>query len=117
MDASIDDMEGVKEGWSFLDLLYGPLPTEVTIVKSGDTLQISGESWSIWSGSGHSIEHLWLQNASGDILISGDQIIANITPYVGISYMSQEADPLGDCLYNLNDLIKWISAKALALPA
>ena len=73
MDASIDDMEGVKEGWSFLDLLYGPLPTEVTIVKSGDTIrydtmQIGSESWSIWSDSGHSIEHLCLQNASRDIL-------------------------------------------------
>ena len=73
MDASIDDMEGVKEGWSFLDLLYGSLPTEVTIVKSGDTIrydtmQIGSESWSIWSDSGHSIEHLCLQNASRDIL-------------------------------------------------
>ena len=117
MDASIDDMAGVKEGWSFLDLLYGPLPTEVIIVKSSDTLQIGGESWSIWSGSGHSIEHLCLQNASGDILISGDQIIAHITPYVGISYMSQEADPLSGWLYSLNDMLKWISTKALVLPA
>ena len=30
MDASLDDMAGVKEGWSFLDLLCGPLPTEET---------------------------------------------------------------------------------------
>ena len=117
MDASIDDMEGVKEGWSFLDLLYGPLPTDVIIVKSGDTMQIGGESWSLWSGSGHSIEHLCLQNASRDILISGDQIIAHITPYVGISYMSQEADPLSGWLYSLNNMLEWISIKALVLPS
>ena len=117
MDASLDDMEGVKEGWSFLDLLYGPLPTEVIIVKSGDTIQIGGQSWHLWSGSGHSIEHLCLQNASGDILISGDQIIAHITPYVGISYMSQEADPLSGWFYSLNNMLEWISTKALVLPA
>ena len=44
-------------------------------------------------------------------MISGDQIIAHITPYVGISYMSQEADPLGSWLYSLNDMLEWISPK------
>ena len=35
LDASPADMEGLEEGLSFFDTLYGPLPTEVTLVKSG----------------------------------------------------------------------------------
>lgn len=117
MGASSDDMKGVQEGWAFMDPLYGPLPTNVNIVKSGDTMEIGGESWSLWSGSGHSIEHICLQKVSGNVLISGDQIIAHITPYVGISYMSQEADPLAGWLYSLTDMLDWINPKAKVLPA
>lgn len=117
LDASPTDMEALKEGLSFFDRLYGPLPSEVTLVKSGDTIQIGDTDWHIWSGSGHSIEHLCLQRASGDVLISGDQIIAHITPYVGISHISQESDPLAGWLYSLNDMLEWISPKALVLPA
>ncbi len=117
MDASSDDLQGVKEGWAFLDPLYGPLPININIVKSGDTMDIGGESWNLWSGSGHAIEHTCLQKASGNILISGDQIIAHITPYVGISYMSQEADPLAGWLYSLANVLDWINTKALVLSA
>lgn len=117
LDASSDDLKGVEEGWEFLDPLYGPLPTNVNIVKSGDIMKIGGESWNLWSGSGHSIEHLCLQKVAGNILISGDQIIAHITPYVGISYMSQEADPLAGWLYSLTDMLDWISPNAKVLPA
>ena len=117
LDASPADMAALKEGLSFFDRLYGQLPSEVTLVKSGDTIQIGGTSWNLWSGSGHSIEHLCLQRASGDVLIAGDQIIAHITPYVGISHLSQEADPLAGWLYSLNDMLEWISPEALVLPA
>ena len=117
LDASPADMAALKDGLSFFDRLYGQLPSEVTLVKSGDTMQIGGTSWNLWSGSGHSIEHLCLQRASGDVLISGDQIIAHITPYVGISHLSQEADPLAGWLYSLNDMLEWISPEALVLPA
>ena len=117
LDASPADMAALKEGLSFFDRLYGQLPSEVTLVKSGDTMQIGGTSWNLWSGSGHSIEHLCLQRASGDVLISGDQTIAHITPYVGISHLSQEADPLAGWFYSLNDMLEWISPEALVLPA
>ena len=117
LDASPADMAALKEGLSFFDRLYGQLPSEVTLVKSGDIIQIGGTSWNLWSGSGHSIEHLCLQRASGDVLISGDQIIAHIIPYVGISHLSQEADPLAGWLYSLNDMLEWISPEALVLPA
>ena len=117
LDASPTDIEGLEEELSFFGRLYGQLPSEVTFVKSGDTIQIGGMSWNLWSGSGHSIEHLCLQRASGDVLISGDQIIAHITPYVGISHISQESDPLAGWFCSLNDMLEWISPEALVLPA
>lgn len=115
--ASAEDMQSLESVWDYVDKMFGPLPTDVTIVQSGDTLEIGGEDWQLWSSSGHSIEHLCLQKASGDLLIAGDQIIAHITPYVGINYLSQEADPLAGWLAGLTDMLAWINPKAQILPA
>lgn len=117
MDVSTEELDTLKKSWAYMDPLYGPLPENVNIVRSGDTMDIGGESWNLWSGSGHSIEHLCLQKSSREVLISGDQVLSKITPYVGLSYMSQEVDPLGGWLSSLTDMQKWINPNALILPA
>lgn len=117
MDASSDDLHSLNEACAFVDPLYGPLPINVNLIKSGDTIEIGGETWSLWSGSGHSIEHICLQNSTRNFLIAGDQIIAHITPFVGLSYLSQEADPLAGWLAGLTNMLDWIAPKAMVLPA
>ncbi|MFC6203765.1 MBL fold metallo-hydrolase [Psychrobacter urativorans] len=117
MAASAEDLQSIEEVWEYVDQMFGPLPTQINIVKSGDTLVIGGESWRLWSGSGHSIEHICLQKVCGEVMISGDQIIAHITPYVGLNYMTQEADPLAGWIAGLSDMLDWIDPKALVLPS
>ena len=117
MDASVEDMQSLESVWEYVDEMFGPLPTDVTIVKSGDTMEIGGELWHLWSGSGHSIEHICLQKASGEVMISGDEIIEHITPYVGLNYMSQEADPLAGWLAGLTEMLDWIKPNVQVLPA
>ncbi|WP_127089960.1 MBL fold metallo-hydrolase [Aquabacter cavernae] len=86
-------------------LLYrkwvGALPYSYTAIREGDTFQMAGTSWRVITGEGHAPEMVCLYSAERGILIAADQILARITPHIGVHPADAEADPLGAYLTSL----------------
>lgn len=114
VDSEIPDLKKFAE---VMDPLYGPLPGEVEIISTGQSINIGGNSWDLWSGSGHSIEHICVKNDRKNLFISGDQVLPNITPYVGLNTANFQFDPLKFWLDSLKDLKSWVGPNYLTLPA
>lgn len=97
--------------------LYGALPDQVEIFSKGQSINVGGNYWDIWSGSGHSVEHLCIKNEDKNIFVSGDQVLPNITPHVGLGSTNFQFDPLKRWIDSLSDLKSWVSPDVLTLPA
>lgn len=93
-----------------------PLPMAYKRLREGDVLTIAGRHWRILIGEGHSPEHACLYCAELNVLLSGDQVIAKITPNVSVMPMEPEANPLADWLRTLKQFYD-LPEDALVLPA
>ncbi len=71
-----------------------------SILEEGDILKIGNYSFQCIETSGHSPGHMCLYEPHMKILISGDHILADITP--NISYWNELANPLKRYLTNLD---------------
>jgi len=70
----------------------------------GESLSINDEAWHLLQFSGHSPGHICLNNRQRKLLISGDQVLANISPNVSVNFYEAEANPLADYLASLSSL-------------
>jgi len=80
----------------------GELPRSFHSVRDGGSIRIGGEEWRVMTGCGHAPDMATLYNADRGVLISADQILPRISPYVGLHPGEPEADPLGDFLASLS---------------
>lgn len=83
-----------------------PLPPAFIRVQHGDRLPLSGSDWRVIIGRGHSPEHALLFSSERGILLSGDQLLPNITTNVSVSAVNPEDEPLSCWLDSLDDLDK-----------
>ncbi|WP_166417548.1 MBL fold metallo-hydrolase [Cochlodiniinecator piscidefendens] len=97
MDAEILEQRKQERPFNFADVV-APMPLGFKRMKQGDVVRIGGRDWDIHMGNGHAPEHLTLWSRDDNLVISGDQIIASISPNVGVYATEPEADPLGDWL-------------------
>ncbi|MCK8784102.1 MBL fold metallo-hydrolase [Roseomonas sp. NAR14] len=113
-------------GQDYLDYLTGrgalyarsvsPIPRAYQRLVAGATLRVGGRDWGIRTGSGHAPEMVCLHSPDLGVLISADQILPRITPYVGVQAGEPEADPLGEFLTS-NDRFRDLPADTLVLPS
>jgi glyoxylase-like metal-dependent hydrolase (beta-lactamase superfamily II) len=100
--------------------LYGravlPLPRSYRRIAAGDRLSIDGRDWSVMTGGGHAPEMACLYDAERGVLISADQILPRISPYVGVGAVEPEADPLADFLSS-NARFRSVPPETLVLPS
>jgi glyoxylase-like metal-dependent hydrolase (beta-lactamase superfamily II) len=82
----------------------------------GSVLQMGGGRWRIIETAGHCRGHLCLHDGEREILISGDQVLPEISPNVSVLAMAPEADPLRDFLTSL-DRLHACSVETLVLPS
>ncbi len=94
----------------------GELPRSFRSIRDGGKITIGGESWRVMTGSGHAPDMAMLHNAALGVLISADQILPRISPYVGLHPGEPEADPLGDFLASLERFAA-LPADTLVLPS
>jgi len=92
------------------------IPDIYQCIEGGDELQVNGESWTLYSFSGHSPEHICLYNAQRKILIAGDQVLPAISPNISVSFTEPEADPLAGYLRSLS-VLSTLDKEVLVLPA
>ncbi|MBK6678025.1 MAG: MBL fold metallo-hydrolase [Rhodocyclaceae bacterium] len=85
-------------------------------LRDGETLSIGEHRWEIRGGEGHSPEHASLYCREFGILLSGDQLLARISPNVGVLPFEPNANPLAEWFASL-ERIGRLPAATLVLPA
>lgn len=94
----------------------GELPRSFHCLRDGGTVTIGGEEWRVITGSGHAPDMATLHSPARGVLISADQILPRISPYVGLHPGEPEADPLGDFLES-NRRFATLPEDTLVLPS
>jgi glyoxylase-like metal-dependent hydrolase (beta-lactamase superfamily II) len=82
----------------------------------GTVLQMGGGRWRAIETAGHCSGHLCLHDAERALLISGDQVLPQISPNVSVLASAPEADPLREFLSSLERLRR-CGADTLVLPS
>lgn len=82
-----NDKNGLKQ-------IIRPIPLQFYRLQEGDKLRIGVNTWRVYIGRGHSPEHICLFNADTNILISGDHILPNISPNIGVYSTEPDANSL-----------------------
>lgn len=85
-------------------------------VRDGGTLHIGGRAWSIITCGGHTTDHACLYCEELDVLISGDQVLPQISPIISVWWYKEGLSPLPDYLEGLARL-RTLPAETLVLPS
>jgi glyoxylase-like metal-dependent hydrolase (beta-lactamase superfamily II) len=94
----------------------GELPRSFHALKDGRPVRIGGGEWRVMTGAGHAPDMATLYSAERGVLISADQILPRISPYIGLHPGEPEADPLGDFLAS-NERFRGLPEDTLVLPS
>ncbi|MDX9862411.1 MAG: MBL fold metallo-hydrolase [Rhodospirillales bacterium] len=92
-----------------------PIPFAVRRIEDGEVLEIGGRDWQVIVGGGHSCEHASLYCAELGVLISGDQVLPQISPNISVWPSEPDADPLRHFLASL-DTFRRLPVDTLVLP-
>ncbi len=101
--------------FNFSDVV-APLPLGFRRVRDGDALRIGGRDWDVRTGDGHAPEHATLWSRDGDVVIGGDQLLASISPNLGVYATEPEADPVAEWLDSCERLQPHATDSQLVLP-
>jgi glyoxylase-like metal-dependent hydrolase (beta-lactamase superfamily II) len=95
MDPEVFEARKNDRPYNFSDVCY-PLPVGYTRLRQGDVIRAGGREWDVHMGNGHAPEHVTLWSRDDNLVLAGDQIIALISPNIGVYPTEPEADPLTD---------------------
>ncbi|MEM9434299.1 MAG: MBL fold metallo-hydrolase [Pseudomonadota bacterium] len=97
MPPKIFEQRASERPFNFSDMVH-PMPLGFTRISDGDTLNAGGRNWTVRVGHGHAPEHATLWSDDGALVIGGDQLLATISPNLGVYPTEPEADPVGEWL-------------------
>jgi len=115
MDPSIYDKRERERPFNFADIV-APLPLGFTRIKEGDLVRAAGRDWDVRIGNGHAPEHATLWSRDEDVVIGGDQLLASISPNLGVYATEPAADPVEDWLEACERLQVFARDSQLVLP-
>ena len=92
------------------------VPYTYTRLVRGQELRVGQRVFRVLTGGGHAPEQAMLYCAQDRLFLSADQVIARISPNIGVYAMEPDADALGEYLRSLNGLIETVPADVLTLP-
>ncbi|MGQ8367470.1 MBL fold metallo-hydrolase [Glaciecola sp. 1036] len=93
-----------------------PIPLQFERLSHGQTLRMAGIDWQIIVGRGHSPEHLCLYSEAINTLLSGDHILPDITPNIGVYSTEPNANSLALYLSTLPQFLN-LPKNTQVLPA
>lgn len=111
------DIEYYKQLFGGFGKVIHPLPEQYRRLVDREILSIGGNHWQVVVGSGHSPEHACLYCASRKLLISGDQILPNITSNISVFPLEPQDNPLREWLNSCHRLRSLLPPDLLVLPA
>lgn len=101
--------------FNFADTV-APIPLGYKRIQHGDTITMGGREWDVIVGNGHAPEHATFFDREGEIVISGDQVIASISSNLGVYPTEPEADPVGEWLESCIRLKNHANHDQIVLP-
>jgi len=101
--------------FNFSDVV-APLPLGFCRIEDGDRLRLGGRDWIVRIGHGHAPEHATLWAEAGDLVIGGDQLLASISPNLGVYATEPAADPVAEWLSSCARLAAFATDRHLVLP-
>ena len=110
-------MAHYRETFGIFGRLVARPPPSYHRLADGDTLTVGGRAWEVIVGRGHSPEHACLHCEQLGVLISGDQLLPEISSNVSLYPIEPEADPLAVWLHSLARLQARVPPDTLVLPA
>jgi glyoxylase-like metal-dependent hydrolase (beta-lactamase superfamily II) len=102
-------------GLNYLRMVSTPPRTFLRLIAE-DKLTIGGREFEVMTGAGHSPEQVMLYSAADNLILSGDQILAKISPNVSVEAMDPNGDPLGLYLRSLDKMKRALPEDVLVLP-
>ncbi|MCK8463934.1 MBL fold metallo-hydrolase [Aliiroseovarius sp. S1339] len=96
--------------------IVADMPLGFIRIKEGSRLHFGGREWDVRIGNGHAPEHATLWSTDGALVIGGDQLLATISPNLGVYATEPEADPVGDWLEACERLSQYATPDQLVLP-
>ncbi len=115
MDPALYARRAAERPFNFADMV-APLPLGFRRIGEGDAIHLGGRLWDVRIGNGHAPEHATLWSREGDLVIGGDQLLASISPNLGVYATEPEADPVGEWLESCERLRTFARDGQLVLP-
>ena len=115
MDADVLARRLEERPFNFADVV-APLPLGYRRIVEEETVELGGRWWHVHMGAGHAPEHVTLWEEAGDLVIGGDQLLASISPNIGVHATEPDADPLSDWLITCERLLGYATPDKLVLP-
>jgi len=106
----------VERSWSLHRGLFAPPPERWQPVADGDLLQTGDSEWKVIVAGGHAPEQALLYSKQRNLLISGDQVLPQITPNISVRFEDPSAEPLTQFLES-NRRIAQLCGDAMVLPS
>lgn len=91
-------------------------PDRITRIRGGDTIVTGDNRWRVIIATGHAPEMACLYNEATGVIISGDQILPQISPVVSIWWYKAGVLPLADFLDSLT-VLDALPDETLVLPS
>ncbi|MDF0601041.1 MBL fold metallo-hydrolase [Psychromarinibacter sp. C21-152] len=115
MDPELYEQRRDARPMNFSDVV-APMPLGFRRIKEGDLIRLGGRDWDVRMGDGHAPEHATLWARDGAVVIGGDQLLASISPNLGVYATEPEADPVAEWLDACERLRPYATDDQLVLP-
>jgi glyoxylase-like metal-dependent hydrolase (beta-lactamase superfamily II) len=115
MDEDVFEARKAERPFNYVDIV-ADMPLGFSRVKEGDVIRFGGRDWDVRIGNGHAPEHATFWSRDCDLVLGGDQLLATISPNLGVYATEPEADPVGDWLESCERLAPFARASHLVLP-
>lgn len=115
MPAELREKRAAERPFNFADMVH-PLPPGFTRLIAGQEIRLGGRRWRVEMAHGHAPCHATFWSLDDDLVIGGDQLLASISPNLGVHPTEPDADPVGEWLESCYRLLALAEERHLVLP-
>lgn len=115
MDCDTYEKRANERPFNFADVV-SPLPLGYRRIVEGSRLRLAGRDWVVRCGDGHAPEHATLWSEGDNLVIGGDQLLASISPNLGVYATEPDADPVGEWIASTRSFQPYARDEQLVLP-
>ncbi len=115
MDRDIYEKRARERPFNFVDIV-ADMPLGFRRIREGSVIRAGGRDWDVRIGNGHAPEQATLWSRDCNLVIGADQLLATISPNLGVYATEPEADPVGEWLESCQRLAPHARESHLVLP-